>query len=588
MSRVDEVSLCEVIEENGQKFLRRLADVKDNRLIKFQLDKDRPRTFENRDILNLQDGPNHEGNIGVWHWTATPWSTNYSRDIVKTQYLEEILPVEVIVLLYATRIDELIITIRNGLPRTFSGIDAIYCIKMNNQKYTGVLCSSKDFEVSGNFWTVKDTVLSLPYYEINEEDILQVGEHQFLRSLRSPNSHKILLIKSRMEIAKQIVMARSSWKEMEKAGFTRDECQRLQAYIKGLPGQTMSREIAAKGGFPIDEAERLIREFMIHINTYLDEDDIDSAVMEALITNHDGVKQRFAGIIEERWRHAHTDKIEQSEKKKPIPEYFVSGMSLEEVIDEDQAEDLEDCSIILADQLSEAGVKEDYHAGLAAFLVSAWECRMPVLLAGPNASDIADAFSATLDGKTSDRIICSGAYSPFSVDKKTGTSRIITVENILHGDWVDHIHAIMKLSDSEYFFTNPFAEDLFVEPHGLYNYMMPIFTELFTDSMPRRNFVSEVLMHEYRHPIPKKIVKRNYIPFLTEIGGSPYYIARIQEILGIMRTLPGYKSDWDYYFILFPYAAVTGHQDALVKEMEQDSSVTKGCQNIIHQFLEGC
>ena len=78
---------------------------------------------------------------------------------------------------------------------------------------------------------------------------------------------------------------------------------------------------------------------------------------------------------------------------------FTSGKTLqsEQAEEYDNWKDLIDT---LSDNLVEAGVRNDYSESFAAFLYSAYMNHLPLLLEGPNASEIADAFSAALVGKT--------------------------------------------------------------------------------------------------------------------------------------------------------------------------------------------
>lgn len=135
--RIEETSVCVVIEDEGQKWLRRLADVRDNKLTKFYFNEDLPWYFANRNRLYLKDGPDSVGNIGVWHWIATPRDTDPSKDFIDAHFVDEISPIEIIELHDINTQNQLIEAIKSGLPLTYSGIDAIYCARVERRKYAG-------------------------------------------------------------------------------------------------------------------------------------------------------------------------------------------------------------------------------------------------------------------------------------------------------------------------------------------------------------------------------------------------------------------------------------------------------------------
>ena len=669
--RIEETSVCVVIEDEGQKWLRRLADVRDNKLTKFYFNEDLPWYFANRNRLYLKDGPDSVGNIGVWHWIATPRDTDPSKDFIDAHFVDEISPIEIIDLHDINTQNQLIEAIKSGLPLTYSGIDAIYCARVERRKYAGVLCPERDFMSVGNSWIVKDEVTSLDLYEISFDDILSTEGHKFLRSLRKPTAKQRIFIKSPMEVIRNVVLSRSSWNTTKRAGLTKNEYKHLRDYINGLPDNDFYTEIAEKCGCSKEEAENLVRKFIDQIDTYLDQDDIESGVPEAMVEGHDSLREKYEAIVERRWNGKNAvllkeadEKLEQayakvqeknaelertnhalnkskqelgaikqeiedrnrfaddinaaveekiewakhnaakfvaemafsqqpaaavsSEPSKEVTfEYFVQGISLDDHENAEESDDLKSCAGILSEELEEAGVEENYCAGLASFMLAAWEVNMPILLAGPNAADIADAFSISLDGRTSDRIICDRTYKPISIGGKVKHGRVITVENSLHGDWIDHIPSILRNGDNRFIFTHPFVEDLFVEPHGLFNYMTPVFTEMFIGGVPSREFYSGHLAKDYAH-LKKNTTSKQYEQFLKEIGGSHFYISRIQDILEVMNSFPGYKPDWDYYYALFPYATITGFKDSLMEHMEQDKRISKDCRDVVKQFLEVC
>ena len=93
-----------------------------------------------------------------------------------------------------------------------------------------------------------------------------------------------------------------------------------------------------------------------------------------------------------------TGKISASVEKGSIS-CFTSGITiLSEQVEE--YEDWKDLIDNLSDNLEKAGVCSKHSKSFAAFLFSAYLNQLPLLLAGPNAMEIADAFSVTINGNT--------------------------------------------------------------------------------------------------------------------------------------------------------------------------------------------
>ena len=88
---------------------------------------------------------------------------------------------------------------------------------------------------------------------------------------------------------------------------------------------------------------------------------------------------------------------------------FTSGITiLSEQVEE--YEDWKDLIDNLSDNLEKAGVCSKHSKSFAAFLYSSFLNHFPLLLSGPDASEIADAFSVSLFGKTAGTLECAGAY----------------------------------------------------------------------------------------------------------------------------------------------------------------------------------
>lgn len=134
-------------------------------------------------------------------------------------------------------------------------------------------------------------------------------------------------------------------------------------------------------------------------------------------------------------------------------------------------------------ELEEAGVAERYSSGLAAFLCAAYIRKQPILLVGPNAIDITQAFSAAI-GRKYGVLCCEGNYDGKAIERIGKEDEgIVIVNNLISSSWINRLPEILSQKDVFYIVTHPYAEDIQVEPKSLYGFMLPLFTEFFVDKI---------------------------------------------------------------------------------------------------------
>ena len=670
----DRTSVCEVInDDNGQKWLDRLADIdaKKHELVKFYFNADLPWYFDNRNRLYLNDGPDAVGSIGAWHWTAKPRDTDSTKDYITSEYEPELSPVEIIVLKDITTLEELVCKFKEGIITTSTGINSIYCIKTGKNEYKGFLYKDSYFCISGNKKILKPEVNSLPLIELTRDDMCNTERHTFLRSLILPNSNEDVLIKSPMEIVKEIVMKRCSWSTMKAAGLSKNEFKHLRDYIKEVPNENLFLEISDACNCSMAEARAFVDELLNNITRYFSQEDAEFQIVDQVIESHEALNNKYYKLIQQQWEKQNADKLEIEKERldavtkqvedcqvklkdltaeikskeeirdelhhqidadqhfadevkanveKKINEAkenaaaFIAEMAFSQpvmdqglaqksdvlsskasvaiitgkTISNEEAEkidNLKDCAGILADELQEAGVSEEHRAFLASFLMAAWEEKTPLLIAGPNADRIADALSATLDSKMADRIQCLGSYSKIQANSNDKIHGVTVVENVFSNDWIDHIQYLMPDNNRYYIFTNPFAEDLMIEPRGLYNYMIPFFTEPFIDHAATCDFYGGILTAQYSVPQPGTNSSiKIYEQYLKNIGCSSYFLANVCRIIRALSSYPGHKADWDYY-VMLAYSILTGSKDSMLEQLNHDSRVSNDCKNLVGQLL---
>lgn len=222
--------------------------------------------------------------------------------------------------------------------------------------------------------------------------------------------------------------------------------------------------------------------------------------------------------------------------------------------DTEYIHDWKDALDVLCYELIEAGVAQKYAQKFAAFLYSAYINRIPILMAGPNGEDIAEAFSVSLFGKTAGVADCSVSYFPgFEREITAGNDNVFIVKHVFRSEWITHIPDFQKLS-GYCFIVHPFAEDLIIEPKSLFTYALPVFTELIADSPSKGNYIGAKRSEsykEYQHEKPGAI----HDSLLRSFGFTVYTRYRVKAVLDDFHALSdSHDVDSDCLFALFPYA----------------------------------
>ena len=260
--------------------------------------------------------------------------------------------------------------------------------------------------------------------------------------------------------------------------------------------------------------------------------------------------------------------------------YYCGNLLDEETID--HYDTWNDVLITLEDELVSAGVDKKLSGGLAAFLYCAWKNRVPVLLAGPNTTDIADALSSAVVGKTADRIECSGNYTHINVPNGAD-GRVITVKNMFQGNWIDHITDLVD-EKNYYIFVNPFTDDLAIEPKGLYNYMIPVFTDLLVSDKASHQYYGGKANEDYVD-YDAGAISDKYTKLLSHNAASKLFITQIEHVLGDLSNMSGYRQDWDYYYAIIPYMLAIGHKAELTEHIRKEGKISKECKEMTLNYL---
>lgn len=206
-------------------------------------------------------------------------------------------------------------------------------------------------------------------------------------------------------------------------------------------------------------------------------------------------------------------------------------------------------------ELAEAGVAEQYRSGLAAFLCAAYIEKQPLLLVGPNAIDIAQAFSAAVTAHKHGILCCEGSYTNQTIAKigANGES-IVIINNLFASNWMNRLPEILSRKDIFYVATHPYAEDIQVEPKSLYGFMLPLFTEFLVDKKATGKYYGGYFSDDFK-PYSSSKGTRRELAGLSKFALSSLVRKRINSLVATMHGIyPTTTAEDEFLFCIFPIA----------------------------------
>ena len=206
-------------------------------------------------------------------------------------------------------------------------------------------------------------------------------------------------------------------------------------------------------------------------------------------------------------------------------------------------------------ELAEAGVAEQYRSGLAAFLCAAYIEKQPLLLVGPNAIDIAQAFCAAVTAHKHGELYCEGGCVRQVIEKIGADGEdIVIINNLLAGGWINRLPEILSPKDIFYIATHPYAEDIQVEPKSLYGFMLPLFTEFLVKEKATGKYHGGYSSDDFK-PYSEEKGAHKELPVLSKFGLSPLVRSKINSLMATMHNIyPSATTDDDFLFCIFPIA----------------------------------
>lgn len=234
------------------------------------------------------------------------------------------------------------------------------------------------------------------------------------------------------------------------------------------------------------------------------------------------------------------------------------------------------------------GENNDLFKFLSAFFYAAYIQHIPLLVAGPFAHEFADALSLSVTGRSAGVLKLGGQYNLEECIRQLETTddTVIVIQNMFCKDWDNTLpQGLMRLKKF-IIWTHPYVEDLLIEPKGLYNYALPVFTECFVETRPTKQFVPGIHSEKFQQRSLQKSFP-NGSKLLQQLGLSKLTTNQLQMLLFNASDMidRANKKDMEFLFALFPFAVLTGQKELLKEFLDAEKNISGVVKEEIERYL---
>lgn len=595
-------SVCKVVQtQYNEKRLYRLADINESgEIVKF-VQSDGPKIFFNRDLLYMQDyDKTPDDTVAIWDWKAVPRDNDPDRDYITSSLRIKFKPILRIKEVFPT--DEFKSALENGVnvPNGFSEFmfavrnqNDYFGIVISNGEYTisnGLLKISPDVvrlpkykitlfdfvEIDNEIYykfldlrnfvgyeQIKNSILTVKNIIVSRATRKAFSEYGY--SSREWSGAKEFLdeIPTDKLLDEITVKCKCSAREAEE--YLEDFISHANDFLTGNSDENLALLNAinsspelfnkcteiVKSNWKLENSEKILEanKKLTEISTEVENCQNELTRVNKVISE----REKLAGDVEkkvaEKIHAARNDAAGfisemvfvqpfaniSSNTQKPSC-IIKSGENIDNLKCED-AKMFEEWLEICCDNLALFGVDELSY-NLSAFMYVACESRIPLIISGPCARKIVDAFSFSRYGKTAAYVNCGGEFSFDVIETITRLpDKIVVIDNALSINWVNQIMDLLSAPTKFYVLVQPFAEDLLIEPKGILNYAIPVLTELLIDMIPvSGSYVEPQYSDDFTFPGINSDVKYSN-KYLRKLSVNPVVEDKIRLILGNMKTI---------------------------------------------------
>ena len=310
------VSLGQIYHDyNGQAWINRLADIINGEIVPFALDDSSPRYFGNRDRLFRKDGPEEDGDIGIWNWRADPNYSDSTKDYVTSEYSGNSKFTEIVELPQCKTLTDVSRLLTDWFEKSFTGERVLFVCITASGAMEGVLCTTENMEIHGEKARLLGSVFMLPHYTINPTNIIGVGGLRIYRKMSLGIPQSIIRVRTPYDVVKRMLLSRVTISGLRENDLTKKEAQRCKHYLEAIPTETLIQNLADAYACTEDEAKGYIEGFINHADTYLTENDLDINIISLALARNNELVEQCKQLLAEEWEKDYSDQLTEAKKK---------------------------------------------------------------------------------------------------------------------------------------------------------------------------------------------------------------------------------------------------------------------------------
>lgn len=694
------ISLCKVNrpDRNNDIWMQRLADSVDGILIAPDFDDNKEKVFDNRPLIYCENGPNEPDTIGFWEWTER--KSDSGRWQSSAIYVEDIVPIEIIMLRDPTCVQEIVDALKDGLHIPIYIRGSVMFAIQTDVGIEGVLCDIYNFYIRPGkphisiYATLKKSVFSLPTYVINDEDVFEWRDRKVYKYYTIAPSSKNVFTYKFTETIKQLLLQCTSWPIAKSQGISKSEWQRLKQFLNDIPKSSVVDQLSQMYNISELEAQECVDAFLEEVENYINLEDFDSSLIVRILSNHENLKLRCTELAYEQWCNEHKAELERAseevaevyakaEKEKKdaqqhlldikksttaaevfheellgkittaqeeidrltaeIDQYETLGNETmvavrQKITDaqKDMAGFIADLSVFLPQaqpqapveppksvslwqyecasssvytddeiELSETwndeldaliqnlvqsqAVHSDYVGMLSAFLYATHVNKIPLLIAGPAGRDFAEIMAVSLYASGAGHLWLGNEPANNIAEAVADYDEcIVSVQNMFGKGWQDELPQSFAKLKKQIIWAHPYVEDMVIEPKGLLNYMLPVLSECFIESIPvgepwptKRAETFKAYASTKKQPLK--------IAAFKKLKLSKLLANRLTIVLSDAKAIlnqPAKDKDMEILFGLLPLCVITGRIDVLKEAIETESGISSAVKTEANRYIE--
>ena len=316
-NKFQHISIGQVKEDHfaEKRWINRLADIVDGEVKEFLFDPNKPKFFDNRKSLFWKNGPDTDGVIGIWNWSAEPNRSNPATDFVVTDYNKEVRLTEVVEFNNCKSLSEIAETIKDKFPHTFSCEKVLFVCGGEGIRREALLCYAKDFEIIGGDARLLSSVFMLRQYSVNITDILDIDGKRIYRYINLGIPINVYRVRTPYAVVKELIIKRATMSVLREQGLSKKEAQNCQAFLKGLPTDSLIQNLADDYKCSEEEANKYYNDFMLHAESYLSADDFDTETISAVLSRSRDLVEKCKRELKDEWEEENAEAIQTAEER---------------------------------------------------------------------------------------------------------------------------------------------------------------------------------------------------------------------------------------------------------------------------------